>query len=54
MEEEEKVSNSLRLTILRAQLGQSPVARNLRGQSWRGDVRCECHWEAQSDAGSLL
>ena len=27
MEEEEKVSNSLRMTILRAQLGHSPLAR---------------------------
>ena len=50
MEEEEKVSNSLRITILCAQLGQSPVARSLRKLSWRDEGRCECcecHWKGQ-------
>ena len=47
MEEEEKVSNSLRITILCARLGQSPVARYLRKQPWRDEVRCECRLEGQ-------
>ena len=45
MEEEEKVSSGLRMTILYAQLGQSPLARYLRKQSWRDETRSECHLE---------
>ena len=42
MEEEEKVSDSLRMAILHAQLGQSPLARHPRQHSWGDGMRCEC------------
>ena len=45
MEEEEKVSDGLCMTILSAQLGQSLLAKYLRKQSWRDEMRCECHLE---------